>query len=161
MANVGEQTNATDLNNLDRVFWVAGVSTTTSTTPLVGTTETVVLTATSYTYKANNAYQVIVSGSTAAAATSNAPLYRIRKTNTSGTIFDQWRIIPVNATAATGVFACYFQVGASDVAATMVLTLISAAATTVGISAGANNPFAFNIFRCGNSSDFPGAITLT
>lgn len=103
----------------------------------IGVTETVVLTAPSYDFREGRAYKVTIGGLATCSGTvpSDAPNWRVRKTNTAGQVLGIGR--SVHATnSQTGLhIVSYFKVGAGGVTASLVATAIGDAshnATHIG-----------------------------
>jgi len=144
----GDITLASDINNLEALTWVTGQGVTASSAA-IGATETVVLTAPSYTYKANSAYRISLHGGVTVSVATNTPLFRFRKTNTAGQQFDVCRV-PCISTSSHGVtYDAMFQVGGADVTAVIVATLTGAAGFNATLTAAATSPCAMDIFRVG------------
>jgi hypothetical protein len=138
--------------------WVNGAGITTSSGSI--TTETVVITIPSTTYKAGRAYELKVSGNVTPSVSGTSPLLRFRKTNAGGQQFDTFRVA-CNAASSHGAgYSCYFTVGASDVTAAIVLTLTAGASGTVVMAAAATSPSSLNAYDVGEAGDFPWAAVL-
>ena len=159
MALAGAIIKASDINNAG-MAWINGTGTT-AASGAIGATETVILTLPSFTYKANVAYSMIVSGGVSVSVANNTPLFRFRKTNTSGQVFDQWRE-PVIAAATSQrlSYLTYFVVGAADVTAVIVLTATGSGAYNVTMQASATTPATLNVFRAGDASAYPNSVAL-
>lgn len=161
----GDPTYASDINDIltalalvaDAVVWVNGVGSTSSSSA-IGATETVVLTLPSYTYKANTAYEFKLHGAVTASVATNSPLFRFRKTNTAGQQFDTARVACISTSAHGIDYSCTFQVGASDVTATLVVTLTGAAGFNATLVAAATSPSVCDINRIGAQGGIPSAI---
>jgi hypothetical protein len=108
----------------------------------ITTTETVVITGQTHTFKANRAYRLFVEGKVRYVTASSRPRFRIRKTNNVGAVLIDFGEYPVVTAPAVNVeypvsWTATFGIGASDVVGVvLVLTLVcatgSAAFTGVG-----------------------------
>lgn len=116
----------------------------------IGSTETVVLTFPSMTYKANRAYMLIVSGDATASVTPNRPSFRLRKTNAAGLQIGATGIGIGAAGMHSIAWSCVFYVGASDVTATLVVTALGTAAFTVTTLG--SPPYTADIMDIGNAT---------
>ncbi len=155
MALAGEIIEAAEFN---RKGFAVGVGTTSSSSAI--TTEAVVLTLPSYTYKAGRAYELKVTGNVAPSVSGTSPLFRFKKTNTSGQQFDIFRVGCTAASSHGARYSCYFTVGASDVTAALVLTLTTGASGTATLSAAATSPASLTAWDVGTAGDFPFAPVL-
>jgi len=160
MVAVGDIVYPTDLDEYDRVRWVAGGALTGSAGPTVGTTELAVLTIGSATYEANTAYKFIATGPASVSTGTNSPLFRVRKTNTGGQQLDGWRTLIATGAVHGTHYTGYFQVGGSAVAAALCLTMNGTAGYTVSIGASGTAPCTLNVYRVGDAADFSWAPTL-
>lgn len=165
MVASGAKVKSSDINNANTTTWVTGGGTTTSSSAIASGTETVILTAASYTFKANTAYKVNYHGGVSTgggAGTTNSPLFRVRKTNNVGAQFDVARVAVYASAGSHGFnFNSFFQVGGSDVTAVIVVTLTgptAATTTTATLSAASSSPAAIDIYRVGQEGSIPAAI---
>lgn len=127
----------------------------------IGSTETTVLTVSSCTFKANRAYRLEFSGGTSVSVSNNTPNIKVRKTNTSGQILSQIRVaVLTNATMCGFHHAQVFQIGGSDVTASMVLTATASASYTTNILA-SQEVTALHFYEIGAASNYSWATTLT
>lgn len=109
-------------------------------------TETVVLTIPATTYYAGRAYRITVNGSVQTTLANQTPQFRIRKTNTAGTVIDTWRV-PVISTNSHGTsWTTYFYVTGSNVFAAIVLTLTGSAGFTATLTGAAGAPSSMQIW---------------
>lgn len=146
--------------------WVAGDGLT-APPATVNATETVQLTArtaagASYTYKAGRLYRVVVSAGVLTGAVATQPQFRIRKTNTAGQQLDAFLApCPVVTTTFGAHYEAYFQVGATNVTADIVVSLQGAVAPGgVQIRAFATSPAQVNIYDDRNATAGPWTATL-
>jgi len=146
--------------------WIAGGGLTASATAVNGTetTQITALTAagTTPTFLANRVYRMESSGGATTGAVATSPLFRYRKTNPAGQQLDVFRCPCVNTgTTYPSNNTSYFKVGASDIAANIVLTLQGAVAPgTVQLTAAASSPAYFHIYEDGTAASRPWAATL-
>lgn len=144
--------DATDLGR----GWIAG-GIILANRPVVNATETVQLTAldrngATPTYRANRVYRVEVTGSAVTTNVATQPLMRVRKTNTAGQQFGAFRVpCPSSGLDFPASYTVRFRVGASNVAADIVLTLIGAVSPTdVRLSGAATSPSAIDVYDEGD-----------
>jgi hypothetical protein len=138
---------------------VNGVDTATSSLP-IGNTETVVLTIPSMTYKAGRAYKIEFTGLVVASVGGNSPTLRTRKTNAAGQRFTNGTPYCGNTSPTTGDFRSMFTVGASNVTATLVLTIQGSATFNATMFGSATTTTALDVYDIGEASDHPNAPVL-
>lgn len=102
----------------------------------IGGTETTVITGPSFTYKANRAYRMVVSGLMTLSVANNRPIFKFRKTNNTGAIIAQTGITSVSTGQEGTDWIGEFWIGASDVTATLVYTAVGSGAFNVTVLAG-------------------------
>lgn len=162
MPSVGDFVYDTDMDELERVVHIDGVGST-SDSSAIAATETAILTLPSNTYKANSVYFLELAGMVSVSVADNSPNVRYRKTNTSGqqfiSYFTTCHSITVGYNANN---RAYFQVGASDVAASIVMTLTGSGSYNAKLLGSATSPSAFNVYRVvgADLSNFTYAPTL-
>lgn len=119
----------------------------------IGVNETTVITIPAMDYKANHAYRVDITGMVTASVAPNNPVLRVRKTNPAGQQFQANRVsCPNGATPFPGGFSAYFRVGAADVNATIVVTLVGSAAFNAVLTAAATSPATADVFVIGDGT---------
>jgi hypothetical protein len=136
----------------------------TSPSAAVGSTETVVLTFPSITYKANRAYRVFHEANfTISAAVAAFGNFQLRKTNSSGTVLATFSRFYGNATSTqfSGRASAVFTTGNSDVTAALVVTSQGTASYNVTHWAAAGTPRVCSIYDVGSDIDFPDNPVLT
>jgi len=157
---VGGYVYDTDLDDLDRVVFVEGVGATADSSA-IGSTETVVLTVPSTTYKANTAYRIEFAGTVSVSVADNSPNIKFRKTNNAGqqfcSTFTTCHTITVGYGART---EAYFQVGAADVTAVIVMTLTGSGSYNAKMVASSTSPGTLNVFKVGPAANYTFAPTL-
>lgn len=142
---------------------IAQVSSTANSSA-IGTTETVVSTAPSTTYKAGRAYKVQVNGAYIQSTTTSYSAWKIRKASASGTILiDFPRVSVVGHLNGTDLplKQRLFVVGGSDVTTALVLTAVSSASSTVIHQGFADCPRGFDVIDVGPASLYTGRPTLS
>lgn len=147
------------------------ISAITPSANITTTTETIVLTFPSATYKANRAYRVIHEGRiqlvTAGTNHSGIPVIRVHKTNVAGQIVVDFGREPLVNVAAIypAARSDVFVVGASDVTATLVVTLQTAnSGTTQSVvnhyADAANGGRSVEIVDIGPAARYTNKLTL-
>lgn len=141
--------------DLGRGFWT-GVEGNTDTSSITGTSETVVLSTPSTTFKANRAYKIVFDQRWASAvATASIPVIAFRKTGLGGQQLTDLGREQFPASTSTYHFSgsSVFTVGGSDVTAVIAQTITPSA--NIGlIQKGAGGfPRAFEIYDIGLASD--------
>lgn len=143
-------------NDIGRGLWTYDGDTVASAA--VGTTETVILTTPSKTFKAGRAYECRIAGRLVGTAGNN-PVMRVRKTNAAGAVLATIGRTPL---ITGGEYSgpgqnIVFIVSGADVTATIALTIVSDAATTVQHT----GRRWIAIYDVGLDTYFPDAATLT
>lgn len=131
---------------------------------IAASTEDIVLTLPSVTYKANRAYNAVhnAQASLQTAITNSILYFRLRKNNVGGAIVRPFGRAPLVNTQICAVNqAGEFTVGAADVTATLVLTMSVPAGSTGTHNAGAGFQREVNIYDIGAASDYPNAPVLS
>lgn len=124
----------------------------------IGTTETVIATLPSTTYRAERVYEMKITGEWNISIATNLPVFKIRKTNAAGQILGEWGRVVGNGTNLNAHALClqnrFFWVdGTADVTATLVLTLVVNAGTAT-MQAAAGVCRKVEIFDVGNELDY-------
>lgn len=133
-------------------------------TPIAASTEDIVLTLPSATYKAGRAYNAVHNGqcSLQTSITNSILYFRLRKTNVAGAIVRPFgRATLVNTQVCAVNQEGIFTVGAADVTTTLVLTMSVPAGSTGTHNAGAGFQREVNIYDVGAASDYPNAPVLS
>lgn len=125
----------------------------------VGTTETVSLTVSGVTFKAGWAYEVQMRGLVYGTAAVQA-LFRVRKTNASGTDWGEYgRVTCVGTSAGTSIMAngaiVLVRSASTDLTADVALTVV-ASSGTVNVFASATSPRYLVVRPCGWASEYAG-----
>lgn len=157
---IGDPAYPSDLDELNRLAWVNGTANIANVTG-VSSTETLLVTAPSFTYEANTAYQVQLGGLVRVSVANNSPMFQLRKTNVSGTtLMTQARWAVAGASATHGFnFIWHFQVGGSDVTAALAATVTGAGTYTTDVM-GATQPTWINVYKVENATNLSWAPTL-
>lgn len=166
MQNATDDLNVTDFGgsaiSMDR--GQRGSTQSSSNSAAIGTTETAILTISSFVWRANRAYRVEFGYSHVTSLTTNVGWYRLRKTNAAGTLWgDNGAFGPSGAPPkihAQGVFWVRRNTG-SDLTATVVLTLVASSAGTVTQQGDATAQRHLRIKDAGDAADFPWAFAVT
>lgn len=151
-----------DLVNLGR-GQVNRVSSTTASAA-IGSTETVVMTFPSMTYRANRSYRVFHEANwTISAATAGYGNFQVRKTNASGTVLVTYSRFrgDLTSTQFSGRASGVFTVGASDVTATIVVTCAGTASYNIVQFAQAGTPRVCSIYDVGPNTNYPDNPVLS
>lgn len=128
--------------------------------------ETVILTVSGYTFAAGYAYRFEVGGTLFGSTGSNDAVFKIRKTNASGTTYVAFgRIRATYSTTGTagdlGLLVAYgANNGGSDVTADTVLTVL-ANTGTVTHGGSSTRPRFLRITPCGPAGNFSQAVAIT
>lgn len=145
-----------DGNEVGKGIWMSTGST--SSSAAIGTTETVVLTLPSKTYKANRAYRCYLNAAVSANTAGALAFSRLAKGAVGGQALGEFSRVPV--TSAAAVFAqkgfIEFTCGPADVTTTLVVTLF-ANTGTVTQAAGATFPRTCTVEDIGNSGQLSSA----
>jgi hypothetical protein len=117
----------------------------------VGAAETTVITLPAFTYKANTVYKAVISGGATASVAANNVIVRLRKTNPAGQQF-QFRRVDCTLAATTyhAGMTLYFQVGAANVTATLVVTIQGGGAFNAVMTGAPTSPSACDIYVDGD-----------
>jgi len=142
------------------VRWWSGSGSSSDVTG-IGSTETTVLTVSSFTYKANRAYRVEYFGGTSVTVSNNTPNFKVRKTNTSGQILSQIRVACLASATMHGFHASnVFTVGGTDVTAAMVLTCTGSGSYNASV-VGSQEVTGLQFYEIGAASTYAWATVLT
>jgi hypothetical protein len=129
----------------------------------IGTSETVVMTLPSFTYRAGRAYEVDMSGGLVGSATTVLANFSVRKTNAVGQLLGDFYRYPVlsvtNVSFANGSGAMFTVAPGADVTATLVLTLKTDAGTATHFAA-AGRPRRVKVRDVGDETLYPNAPVL-
>lgn len=162
--NAGDVILAAHVN--DALAWRAptGVASDTANSAAIGTTETIVLTVPSATYKANTAYEILVEGGFITSAISITFYARLRKTTVAGQVigdFQRPNEIGANPTLAHNLSLPpkIFTVGATAVTASLQFTLQAASGTVTQV-ANTQAPRRIDVTERGETSAWPSAPIL-
>jgi hypothetical protein len=161
LPGIGDPAYPTNLDDLNRLAWVNGTANTADVAS-VSTTEGVLVTAPSYTYEANMAYQVQLGGLVRiSAASPNTPMFQLRKTNATGATLGPQGRWPVVSTGTNHGFnlTWHFQVGGTAVSAALCATL-TGTASYVATCSGTVLPTWINIYKVENATNLSWAPTL-
>jgi hypothetical protein len=129
----------------------------TSNSAAIGTTETVIQTCPSATYKANTAYKLSIEWGCIMSATTNYPVVAVRKTDVAGAVLIDFATRPVNGASGVVIgdeMSRIFTVGGSDVTAA-IATTIRTLSGTVTVGAASNRPRVTHIEEHGRAADYP------
>jgi hypothetical protein len=138
---------------------VTGIDTATSSAA-IGNTETVVLTIPSYTYQAGRAYSIEFTGLVVASVAGNMPTMRTRKTNPAGQRFTNGSPYCGTTSPTTGDFRSMFTVGASNVTASLVLTIQGSATFNATLFGSATTTTSLDVYDIGVAADHPNIPVL-
>lgn len=134
------------LNGIDPGRGIVAMNGSSSSSAAVNNTETAVLTISPFdtVWRFGRAYMFSVTMNISVSATIR-PLFRIRKTNATGTVLGISGVQPANTGLYGADFTGYFYVSGSDVSADLVLTILGTAAQTVQ----ALGPFGVTVYDVG------------
>jgi len=157
---IGDEIYPSDLDELNRVVWVAGAANVANVAG-VTTTETVVTTLSTTTFEANTAYKIEVGGLVRVSVANNSPMFQLRKTNASGQtlgIQARWACCSANASHGFNLI-WHFQVGGTAVSAALVATVTGAGTYNTDIR-GADSPTWINAYKIESAANITWPTTL-
>lgn len=142
--------------------------TTTNVGP-ISTTETVIVTSNTVTFRTGRGYRFFFRGLVQGSGTSNTGArFRLRKTNATGDVYRDWHDIPVfSSTASRNLAIDLSTVGVnttgSDIATAVVVTLIRdwGATDTLTAAGTTGTPISLHIEDIGPAALFTGAQSIT
>lgn len=131
----------------------------------IGTSETVVATLPSATYKAGCAYRIKVTGGITMSTTTGFAAWNLRKGSTvAGAVLIAWPRTPVlgmTSTSDIGLSDRYFIVGATDVTTALCLSTLASSGATVTHTAASAHPRGLDALFDGPASKWPNAVVLS
>lgn len=152
------QTVVDAVDRLRSPLWVVS---STSNSSSIGTTETVVATGASSTYRALTAYRItiraLIRGSVANTMTIN-----VRDTDTSGTVRGGLGSFTCSGTVNTPMHTEHMvaNTGSSDITARVLVVTLIASTGTVNFAGGSTIPWYVDCVEAGPSADYTDAVAL-
>lgn len=135
----------------------------TSATSNIGTSETVVGTAPSSTYRAGRAYMLQFHGLIRQNTSGNANM-GLRDTNAAGTSRRLQYVYVSPPTTGQGLIADWAHIlantGGSDITSRVLVLTLQASSNTSFINAASTMPWFLSCYEMGDSDDFPEAVAL-
>lgn len=151
------------LDGLSQGRGLRAVASATSNSSAIGTTETAILTVSSFTWQAQRAYRVSFGNKITCSASTNVGTFRLRKTNATGAVLGDAGAYGPSPAAPDVAASSHFYVRrtlTTDLTATVVLTL-QASAGTVTQTAASTQPRFVIIEDVGDAGDWTHAVAIS